>query len=39
VPALVAMGDPPLALALKSGNFGRPDFFARAAGLLGGEGQ
>jgi uncharacterized protein YgbK (DUF1537 family) len=33
VPALRALGaDPqwPLALALKSGNFGRPDFFARA---------
>ena len=35
VPALSA-ADRPLALALKSGNFGGPDFFARAAGVLGG---
>lgn len=35
IPALAA-GDRPLALALKSGNFGGPDFFARALGVLGG---
>lgn len=29
VPALLAEGEPPLALALKSGNFGAPDFFAK----------
>ena len=34
VPALHAQATG-LALALKSGNFGRPDFFARAAGILG----
>lgn len=34
VPALVA-SDPPIALALKSGNFGAPDFFEKAAGVLG----
>ena len=34
VPALVA-SDPPIALALKSGNFGSPDFFEKAAGVLG----
>ena len=30
VPWTVSLGDPPLALALKSGNFGAPDFFSRA---------
>jgi uncharacterized protein YgbK (DUF1537 family) len=30
VPALVALKDKPYALALKSGNFGGPDFFLRA---------
>jgi uncharacterized protein YgbK (DUF1537 family) len=30
VPWTVSLGEPPLALALKSGNFGAPDFFARA---------
>ncbi|MBL8669067.1 MAG: four-carbon acid sugar kinase family protein [Alphaproteobacteria bacterium] len=30
VPCTVALVDPPLALALKSGNFGGPDFFAEA---------
>ena len=30
-------GEPPLALALKSGNFGAPDFFLRAFAVLDGE--
>ncbi|HLJ64543.1 MAG TPA: nucleotide-binding domain containing protein, partial [Stellaceae bacterium] len=30
VPWTVSLNDPPLALALKSGNFGGPDFFLRA---------
>jgi uncharacterized protein YgbK (DUF1537 family) len=30
VPWMTAIGDPPLALALKSGNFGGPDFFLEA---------
>jgi uncharacterized protein YgbK (DUF1537 family) len=30
VPWTMSLGDPPLALALKSGNFGAPDFFLRA---------
>jgi uncharacterized protein YgbK (DUF1537 family) len=30
VPWTVSLGDPPLALALKSGNFGAPDFFIKA---------
>jgi len=30
VPWTVTLGDPPLALALKSGNFGAPDFFLKA---------
>ncbi len=35
VPATVSIGrSPPLALALKSGNFGGPDFFLRALRLL-----
>jgi uncharacterized protein YgbK (DUF1537 family) len=37
VPALLAPGERPLALALKSGNFGAPDFFAKALKVL--EGQ
>jgi 3-dehydrotetronate 4-kinase len=35
VPALAAADGRPLALALKSGNFGAPDFFAKALRLLG----
>ena len=35
VPALVADRDGPLGLALKSGNFGGPDFFARALDRIG----
>lgn len=34
VPLLYAPGDPPLALALKSGNFGGDDFFARALEMM-----
>ncbi len=30
VPATVSLGEPPLALALKSGNFGGPEFFLEA---------
>ena len=30
VPWTMSLGDPPLALALKSGNFGAPDFFTKA---------
>jgi len=30
IPATLALGDPPLALALKSGNFGAEDFFLKA---------
>jgi uncharacterized protein YgbK (DUF1537 family) len=37
VPVLVSQGEQPLALALKSGNFGAPDFFAKALRKLGGE--
>jgi uncharacterized protein YgbK (DUF1537 family) len=36
VPVLAAEGDRPLALALKSGNFGAPDFFRKALDKLGG---
>ncbi len=32
-----SLGEPPLALALKSGNFGAPDFFLRAFSVLSGE--
>lgn len=39
VPALSAQGGQPLALALKSGNFGAPDFFAKALRVLGGAGE
>ena len=34
VPWTMSLGDPPLALALKSGNFGAPDFFLRAFKVL-----
>jgi 3-dehydrotetronate 4-kinase len=34
VPWTESLGDPPLALALKSGNFGKPDFFLRAFTML-----
>jgi len=34
VPWTVSLGEPPLALALKSGNFGAPDFFSRAFAAL-----
>ncbi len=36
VPAMRSRGTPPLAVALKSGNFGGPDFFVRAAEALAG---
>jgi uncharacterized protein YgbK (DUF1537 family) len=35
VPVLIGGGDPLLGLALKSGNFGAPDFFAKALRALG----
>jgi uncharacterized protein YgbK (DUF1537 family) len=35
VPALKVEGQPPIALALKSGNFGGRDFFAKALAVLG----
>jgi uncharacterized protein YgbK (DUF1537 family) len=34
VPWTMSLGEPPLALALKSGNFGAPDFFLRAFSVL-----
>ena len=34
VPALRTLGAHPIALVLKSGNFGPPDFFAEAAAYL-----
>ncbi|TIU31270.1 MAG: hypothetical protein E5W38_16560, partial [Mesorhizobium sp.] len=34
VPWTRSIGSPSLALALKSGNFGAPDFFLKAWGLL-----
>ncbi|MFE0756995.1 3-oxo-tetronate kinase [Inquilinus sp. NPDC058860] len=37
VPVLVSEGPEPLALALKSGNFGAPDFFAKALRTLAGD--
>ena len=37
VPVLVSEGETPLALALKSGNFGAPDFFDKALNLLRGQ--
>lgn len=36
VPVLVSTGAAPIALALKSGNFGAPDFFAKALARLAG---
>lgn len=36
VPALVHEGEPSLALALKSGNFGAPDFFSKALAVIDG---
>lgn len=37
VPVLHSTGKDPLALALKSGNFGSPDFFAKALSALAGD--
>ena len=37
VPATVALADPPLALALKSGNFGGPEFFREALAAMPGR--
>jgi uncharacterized protein YgbK (DUF1537 family) len=37
VPWTQSLGEPPLALALKSGNFGAPDFFLRAFSVLAGD--
>ncbi len=37
VPVLVSRGAPPVALALKSGNFGAPDFFSKALARLAGR--
>jgi uncharacterized protein YgbK (DUF1537 family) len=37
VPVLIRGGEPRLAFALKSGNFGEDDFFARAVEMLKGE--
>ena len=37
VPWTVSLGEPPLALALKSGNFGAADFFLRAFAVLDGN--
>jgi uncharacterized protein YgbK (DUF1537 family) len=37
VPALAAEGQRPIALALKSGNFGSEDFFAKALRILDGQ--
>lgn len=34
VPGTITLGDRPLALALKSGNFGGPDFFAKALAAM-----
>jgi uncharacterized protein YgbK (DUF1537 family) len=34
VPVLLSQGNAPIALALKSGNFGAPDFFAKAVERL-----
>ena len=38
VPWTVSLGDPPLALALKSGNFGSADFFSKAWQVLADDG-
>jgi uncharacterized protein YgbK (DUF1537 family) len=35
VPWTASLGKPALALALKSGNFGAPDFFLKALEMLG----
>jgi 3-dehydrotetronate 4-kinase len=37
VPATVSVGERPLALALKSGNFGTPDFLSKAFGFMPGK--
>lgn len=37
IPAVSAIGGPPLVLALKSGNFGGPDLFAKACRMLEGR--
>ncbi|MBB6220050.1 3-oxo-tetronate kinase [Rhizobium leguminosarum] len=37
VPVLISHGDAPVALALKSGNFGAPDFFSKALERLSGR--
>ena len=37
VPWTMSLGEPAFALALKSGNFGAPDFFLRAFSVLSGE--
>ncbi|WP_027135381.1 3-oxo-tetronate kinase [Geminicoccus roseus] len=37
VPATVSVGERPLALALKSGNFGTPDFLSKAFGFMPGR--
>ncbi|HEX2527636.1 MAG TPA: 3-oxo-tetronate kinase [Geminicoccus sp.] len=37
VPATVSVGDRPLALALKSGNFGTPNFLSKAFGFMPGK--
>ncbi|MCB1994250.1 MAG: hypothetical protein KDG49_22585, partial [Geminicoccaceae bacterium] len=37
VPACTSLGKTPLALALKSGNFGGPDFLTRAFAHMPGE--
>jgi 3-dehydrotetronate 4-kinase len=39
VPWTVSLGERPLALALKSGNFGAPDFFLRAFHVLDGDAE
>jgi uncharacterized protein YgbK (DUF1537 family) len=39
VPAMLVPGSPVFALALKSGNFGGPDFFDKALRVLGGAGE
>ncbi len=39
VPACVSLGDRPIALALKSGNFGAEDFLTKAFGQMPGERQ
>ncbi|NEJ82249.1 hypothetical protein GR268_37430, partial [Rhizobium leguminosarum] len=37
VPVLLSHGEQPIALALKSGNFGSPDFFTKALERLSGR--